>query len=141
MTNTMIENIRKHCFDILQNGKCKDLPYHNLGHTQEVIDKVYLISNAVGIQPKEAGLIAIAACFHDTGFSKTYDGHEEASKKLAEQYLATTNCSKAEIDRVCYPNPFSLQGICDSENIPYSSLAIFQNRHFSHTSISSQSLA
>ena len=101
MKNMTIENIVNHCSHILQNGKCKDLPYHNFAHTQEVIDKVYLISNAMGIQPKEADFILIAACFHDTGFSEAYDGHEEASKRLAEQYLATANYSKSEIDRIC----------------------------------------
>ena len=96
-----INNIIKHCSGILQNGKCSHFPYHNLGHTQEVIDKVYLISKALGIQPKEVNYIVIAACFHDTGFLETYDGHEEVSKRMAKQFLETANYSKAEIDKVC----------------------------------------
>ncbi len=101
MMSMMIKTVVKHCSHILQNGKCNNLPFHNLAHTQEVIDKVYLISKALGIQPKEADFIAIAACFHDTGFAEAYDGHEEASKKLAEQYLSTANYSKVETERIC----------------------------------------
>lgn len=91
----------KHCSRLLQNGTCKNLPFHNLTHTQEVIDKVSLISNAMKIQPKEADLIIIAACFHDTGYSETFEDHEEASKKLAIKYLTKSNYTKEEIDKVC----------------------------------------
>ncbi|MRX62877.1 HD domain-containing protein [Maribacter sp. RZ05] len=100
MTAMTIKSITKYCSDILHSDKCKNLPFHNFAHTQEVVDNVFLISNAIGIRPKEADLIAIAACFHDTGFSETYEGHEEVSKRLAAQYLSKTNCSQNKIERV-----------------------------------------
>jgi len=53
------------------------------------------------IEPKETDFIVIAACFHDTGFSVTYKDHEETSKRLATQYLAKTNYTQEEIDKVC----------------------------------------
>ena len=95
-----IESIAKYCSDILQNDHSKNLPFHNFAHTQEVVDNVQLISDAIGIHPKEAKFIAIAACFHDTGFSETYQGHEEVSKRLATQYLSKANCSQTEIEMV-----------------------------------------
>ena len=100
MTKT-IKNIMNHCSNLLQNGACKDMPFHNLAHTQEVINKVSLISNALGIQQKEADLIVIAACFHDTGYSETYKDHEEASMRLAAEYLAKAKYTQTEIDKVC----------------------------------------
>ncbi len=96
-----IKSISKYCSRILQGDKCKNLPFHDYTHTQEVIDNVFLISDAMGMQPSEVKLIAIAACFHDTGFSVTYNGHEEVSKNIAAKYLVKTNCTRAEIDRVC----------------------------------------
>lgn len=101
MTGMTIKSISRYCSEILQNDKCKNLPFHNYTHTQEVIDNVFLISDALGIQPDEVKLIAIAACFHDTGFSVTYEGHEEVSKNLAATYLAKTKCTRSEIERVC----------------------------------------
>ncbi len=100
MTKITIKHITKYCSDLLQNDKCKNLPFHNFTHTQEVIDNVFLISNALGVTPKESKLIVIAACFHDTGFSETYGGHEEVSIRLAQHYLSKTNCKKHEIDRI-----------------------------------------
>jgi uncharacterized protein len=70
MTAMTIKSITRYCSDILQNDKCKHLPFHNFEHTQEVIDNVFLIADALGIPPKEADLIAIVACFHDTGYSE-----------------------------------------------------------------------
>lgn len=95
-----IKGITRYCSDILQSDKCKNLPFHNFAHTQEVIENVFLISDAIGLQPKEADFIVIAACFHDTGFSEKYQGHEEVSKRLAAQYLAKANCTKKEIEMV-----------------------------------------
>lgn len=100
MTKMTIKHITKYCSDLLQNDKCKNLPFHNFTHTQEVIDNVFLISDALGLPSKETKLIVIAACFHDTGFSETYQGHEEVSIRLAEQYLTKANCTKHEIEKV-----------------------------------------
>ncbi len=68
-----IEDIADRCSNFLQSEKFENLPFHNLNHAQEVNDKVFLISNAMIIQQEEAGFIAIAACFHNTGFSESYD--------------------------------------------------------------------
>jgi predicted metal-dependent HD superfamily phosphohydrolase len=95
-----IKSVKSYCSNILQSGKCKVLPFHNFAHTKEVIDKVFLISDAMEIQPKEAYFIAIAACFHDTGFSQTYVGHKEVSKKIATQYMKKLNFTKTETEMV-----------------------------------------
>ena len=125
MTALTIKSITMYCSDILQNYKCKHLPFHNLVHTQEVIDNVFLISEAIGIQPKEAGYIAIAACFHDTGYSEIYKGHEEVSKRIAAQYMEKANCNQAEIEMVCScieatkmpqnPNDIYAKVLCDAD--------------------------
>lgn len=100
MTAMMIKSTTDYCSNILHSDKCKNLPFHNFAHTQEVIENVFLISDAIGIQLEEAGFIAMAACFHDTGFSETYEGHEEVSKRLAAQYMEKVNCTKREIEMV-----------------------------------------
>ena len=115
----------RYCSDILYNDKCKNLPFHNFAHTQEVVDNVLLISDAIGIQPKETESIAIAACFHDTGFSETYEGHEEVSKRFATQYLTKAGCSQTEIEmiRSCIdatkmpqnPNDIYAEVLCDAD--------------------------
>ena len=86
---------------MLQNTKCKQLPFHNFAHTQEVIDNVFLIADTIKLSTKEADFIAIAACFHDTAYSEIYNGHEEVSKRIATAYLEKADYSKVEIERVC----------------------------------------
>ncbi|WP_325449886.1 HD domain-containing protein [Gelidibacter sp.] len=100
MTAMKIKSITRYCSDILHSDKCKNLPFHNFTHTQEVIEKTYLISDVMGIKTEEVDLIVIAACFHDTGFSENYEGHEEVSKRLAAQFMEKANCTKREIERV-----------------------------------------
>lgn len=127
MTAMTIESITTYCSDILQTDKCKQLPFHNFTHTHthEVIDNVFLLANAIGVLPKAADIIAIAACFHDTGYSEIYNGHEDVSKRLATEYLKKTQYSEVEIDRVCAcieatklpqnPNYIYAEVLCDAD--------------------------
>lgn len=125
MTAMTIKSITRYCSDILQNDKCKQLPFHNFTHTQEVIDNVFLLADAIGVPPKEADIIAIAACFHDTGYSEIYNGHENVSKRLAAEYLKKAENSEVEIDRICAcieatklpqnPNDIYAEVLCDAD--------------------------
>ncbi len=96
-----IKSVTSYCSDLLQGAQFKNLPYHNFDHTQEVIDSVLIISNALGISKKEVEVMVIAACFHDTGFSETYHGHEEVSKRLAYDYLSKAKYKEDKIDSIC----------------------------------------
>lgn len=73
--------------EILQKGLSPKLTFHNLEHTQRVVTACQEIGESVCISDDEQEIILIAAWFHDTGYTKTYFGHEEASKMIALQFL------------------------------------------------------
>jgi HD superfamily phosphodiesterase len=96
---TLLQEAEKHASDIIV-----DLPdtlvYHNLNHTKEVVKAVQKIGAHSNVSDEEMELLLLAAWFHDTGFRDTTDGHEEASKKIAEHYLESKSYPREKIDEV-----------------------------------------
>lgn len=101
MTTTMINNVSEYCSDLLTTSKCRELPFHNLQHTKEVMQNVKYLCAAMDISEQDTEVLIIAAWFHDTGFSVTYKGHEDESKRIATAYLKLQKANQDIIDKVC----------------------------------------
>jgi len=71
----------------LENELPKNLYYHNLKHTIDVITEVEIIGRKEGISESEMLLLKTAALFHDTGFILSYNDHEKYGVKLARHIL------------------------------------------------------
>lgn len=93
----IITKTKEYCTKILSSSNCEKLPFHNLTHTQEVVEHVALIAKEIGLDSEQTEPIIIAAWFHDTGHSKTYFGHEEVSKELANVYLKSEKYDSEKI--------------------------------------------
>ncbi|MBS1666808.1 MAG: HD domain-containing protein [Bacteroidetes bacterium] len=83
----------------------KQLPnfyyYHNTAHTLYVLEKAIEIGKAENCTNEEIKLLYAASLFHDIGFVKIYDGHEEAGCVLAKKYLPEFGYSPEDFDKVC----------------------------------------
>lgn len=68
------------------------LLYHNLGHTEFVVQKSGEIASNYSLHDEEQFILSAAAWFHDTGhlFGPT-KGHEERSVTIMTDYLGTKN--------------------------------------------------
>ena len=63
--------------------------FHDLEHTLSVTRAALDIGRASGLSEQDLHLLEIAALFHDTGYSKAYQGHEaEGAAFLASQWPA-----------------------------------------------------
>ncbi|WP_419213130.1 Pycsar system effector family protein [Maribacter sp. X9] len=75
--------------------------YHNLRHTQRVVNSTKEIIEGESISDKNAEPLLVAAWFHDLGYTITYNNHEEQSCELAKQFLMQHDCAPDFIDKVC----------------------------------------
>jgi predicted metal-dependent HD superfamily phosphohydrolase len=75
--------------------------YHNLRHTQRVVDGTKELIDGEKINEEDSKLLLIAAWFHDLGYTISHDNHEEHSCKLAKDFLLENNCQTSFIDHVC----------------------------------------
>ncbi len=82
----------------------KSLPdhinFHDWSHTNEVIKEAEKIGDKIGLSKEEVKEIKLAALFHETGFIKTDEGHEDASAEIAKEYLEGTDYPEAKISKI-----------------------------------------
>lgn len=81
-------------------GLPKNLCYHNLKHTKEVVEACKLIAENSGLSTSDTEIVIIAAWFHDAGHAVTYFGHEKAGTEIAEEFLSKMNYPASKINKV-----------------------------------------
>lgn len=77
--------------NLLQQKTPEKYSYHTLEHTKNVVENAVLIGTSEGLSEEEMDVLRIAAWFHDTGYVKTYQGHEAESAKIADNFLIHQN--------------------------------------------------
>ncbi len=79
--------------NLLKQETPEKYSYHTLDHTVRVVKNAILIGAKEGLTSEEMDILRIAAWFHDTGYTKIYQGHETESAALADKFL-----SQKEVD-------------------------------------------
>jgi|CryBogDrversion2_11_1035321.scaffolds.fasta_scaffold06478_1 uncharacterized membrane-anchored protein YitT (DUF2179 family)/HD superfamily phosphodiesterase len=87
--------------DKLAHELSSSLTYHNLSHTERVIQHVSVIAEEEGVIGHQRDLLLVAAAYHDAGFIEVYNGHEEVSCRMAREYLPGFNFNEEDIEAVC----------------------------------------
>lgn len=99
MSNLIIE-VEKFVSTLLRNELNHSFVYHNLGHTQRVVKYTKELIEGENIDKNNAENLIIAAWFHDTGFTKGIDNHEENSVEIAKSFLENQNVKKEKIELI-----------------------------------------
>ena len=77
-----IERCRSHVRKWFAAHMPGHMTFHDLEHTLTVTRTAKDLGQAMGLSVADLGVLEVAALFHDTGYAKTYEGHEEASARL-----------------------------------------------------------
>lgn len=104
------EGVKKYILNKLKNELSSNLHYHSVHHTLDVLDAVSRLAQMENLNGHDQVLLKTGALFHDTGFIETYDGHEEASIRLAQKILPGYGYSDKDIKIV--------EGLIRSTEIP-----------------------
>ncbi len=95
------EEVETHIIGKLKRELPKDLYYHGLHHTLDVLRSAQMIGKEEKITEKEMLLLKVAVLYHDSGFTKTYKNHEEAGCEMAREDLPAFGFSDDEIGQIC----------------------------------------
>ncbi|MDT0643455.1 HD domain-containing protein [Zunongwangia sp. F363] len=83
----------------------KNLPswlhYHSAAHTRHVLDQTIFIAGKEHVKGEDLFLLKLAALYHDTGFMKSREKHEEISCSIAHKELVNDGLEKEDVDKVC----------------------------------------
>ncbi|MDR7210385.1 Pycsar system effector family protein [Flavobacterium piscis] len=74
--------------------------YHNFNHTQSVVNATKELCDNEKVNADERELLIVAAWFHDTGYVKGFENHENESVKIASEFLKEKNQSEEFIAKV-----------------------------------------
>jgi len=100
MDQLITQEVEKYARQLLNNEITEKYTYHNIFHTEYVVNQAKLIGRHSGLNDEELNLVVVAAWFHDIGFVVSSTGHEEESKKIAEKFLLSKGVSKEQIEKV-----------------------------------------
>tara|TARA_R110002049_G_scaffold30345_3_gene103956 strand:+ start:119 stop:1387 length:1269 start_codon:yes stop_codon:yes gene_type:complete len=96
----LIDSTEKFVFDLFKNELDTTFLYHNHTHTERVLRSVREIIENTEVNDKDAEILELSALLHDTGYTRTRDGHEEESKKIATHFLEENKVDKETIKAV-----------------------------------------
>ncbi|CAM1348480.1 Pycsar system effector family protein [Tenacibaculum insulae] len=99
MKNLLIE-AENFVIHLLNEKLTSSFVYHNVFHTQRVVEKAKELVEGMQIDEESANKLLLAAWFHDTGYTKQIDGHEEESVKIAALFFRERNVSETIIKEV-----------------------------------------
>ena len=97
---TLLVDAEKYVFDLLN----KELPtiyvYHNLVHTQNVVEKAIELAKNLKVEDVSLENLKLATWFHDTGFIKGAENHEEESVKILTFFLTNKDVEVKRIETI-----------------------------------------
>jgi len=99
---SLVSKAENYVTNYLNDNLDKSFVYHNLAHTQRVVENsIELIENKeISITEDEKEQLLIAAWFHDIGFTKSIENHENDSVIIAKAFLESENISEANIEKI-----------------------------------------
>ncbi len=96
-----LKEIETHIIGKLKKELPRDLYYHGVHHTLDVLHSAEMIGQAEKISDEEMFLLKVAVLYHDCGFLKVYKNHEEVGCEMARADLPGFGLSKNEIEIIC----------------------------------------
>lgn len=124
-----MENIIKEAESVVSTLLINELSsnhlYHNLSHTQRVVEKTQELIDGLEIDDIQAEQLLIAAWFHDVGHIKSIENHEDESATYATNFLIEHGASQSYINAVSdlilatkmnyEPTTLAEKAICDAD--------------------------
>jgi len=115
------EHVRVYLTNKLSQLYC----YHNLQHTENVINAINEIADGMRLNDQQRMILLVAGWFHDVGYVSKIEGHEQLGARMAERFLKEKKVDAEDIRQVkscilstMYPqHPESIleQVICDAD--------------------------
>lgn len=111
--------------DLLTKKSNPIYSYHDLEHTQNVVEATKLLSEKNNLNRDQTEVALLAAWFHDTGYSQDYTDHEKVSIQILQGFLKDIDYPETKVERIAEcieatrmpQNPKTLEAkvVCDAD--------------------------
>ncbi len=96
----LIEKASAFVFELLKKELPDNFIYHNYTHTKRVVKSLQEIIDHTELSEEEKEILLLSAWFHDTGYVKGCEDHEQSSVEIATEFLLANQCSARKIEAV-----------------------------------------
>jgi len=96
----IVQDVENYVVDLLTHKLSPDFLYHNLRHTQRVVNSTKELIEHYELDIKAAEELELAAWFHDTGYTKGFENHEESSCDISETFLKKHGFDEKRINAI-----------------------------------------
>jgi len=100
MNTTFLNKVKEYVEKTFDEKGLSKRQYHNYKHTIDVVNVTEEILNSININSDDKEVVLIAAWFHDTGYTKCCDGHEDVGVELAKDFLEKFNYAEERLGKV-----------------------------------------
>lgn len=97
---TLLLKAEKYAFSLLTKELSPAYLCHNMSHTQRVVNATKELIQGEGISETDANILLLAAWFHNLGYVKRKENHEEKSVQIATNFLEEYNIDESIINEV-----------------------------------------
>jgi uncharacterized protein len=97
---SLVKKAEAYVTTFITNNLPANMHFHNLQHTQYVVNAATEISLRSNLTKQEMVTVKLAAWFHDTGYCFAYSGHEDGSIAIAATFLSQQKCNDEQINIV-----------------------------------------
>lgn len=98
--STVLQATAEFAQKVLKEKMPKELIYHSLKHTKDVVDAIKEIGEGSGLSESDLETVLIAGWFHDLGYCDSLEEHELKSAELAREFLPQFDISEERIRQI-----------------------------------------
>ncbi|MCB0703828.1 MAG: HD domain-containing protein [Saprospiraceae bacterium] len=99
-SNALLESVADHVRTFLEEKLSPDYVFHDLPHTEHVVESAQEIALGLQLTDEELEIILIAAWFHDVGYIDGPQNHEERGCAEARKFLSGKKYPEEKIKQV-----------------------------------------
>ena len=94
------KKVEEHVINYFHSHQDPQLTYHNLDHTLGVVKAAIQIADHYQLNDRDFFIVTAAAWFHDMGYLKGAEKHEEKGAKMAQVFLHQSGVDKETIQTI-----------------------------------------
>lgn len=96
----ILDQLRAHVAGVFHSNSDAKLIYHNLEHTEQVVENAVKIANHYQLSDEDFFVVVAASWFHDVGYFYDCTKHESCGADLAAAFLSEREVSEDLIQKI-----------------------------------------
>jgi len=95
-----LKQAENHVRILLEENLPQASSFHNVDHTVQVVEKCQLLASYAPLSEIDKHALLLSAWFHDTGYIRCIDNHEEESVRIAFDFLKGKSVAPEYFSRI-----------------------------------------